>query len=149
MKKYLLLIPVFLILLSGCGKKANQTICTRTGSGLGYSMDVKYTISYEDKYINGLKFEEVYSADDEETLNAIEQLVRESYETAASALSGYDIDIKREGSKVYANVDIDYTKVEMDKLKEISEGIEELLEDDKLSYEKIMEYYKNAGFTCK
>ena len=62
----------------------------------------------------------------------------------------YDYDIKATKDTLTSKVTINYEKIDMDKFVEINpEGAAFFVKDNKISLEKLVEYYEMIGATCK
>lgn len=149
--KRLLILPLFLLLLVGCSSnnKIKQTVCTGYTSLDSYDIDMIYTIIPDGSSVKTLKLQESYSVDTTEYADEIERFVKNTYETASELYGGYTIDITRKENTIYANVNIDYTKIDVDSLLKDSPDLEKLYENKKLSYKKVKEYYEKAGLSCE
>ena len=152
-KLYLLLIPVFALLITGCGgsSKGNlQTMtCEISTTSNGIGLNAKYTIEHDGKYAKNATFYEEYVSDDANTLSQLETLVKNTYTTVDTAYGGYTIDVKKSDSKVVANIKVDYEKMNLAKAIENEESVKQFTEDGKMSVEKMKSTYVSAGYTCK
>ena len=149
MKKYLLLIPVFLLLLTGCFGGNKKTVCTLTKEADGLKISVEYTLNHDDKYISNVVFDETYEASDKDTADYYENYVKELYEGAKEKYGGYEVDIQRDNLTIKALIKINYEKVDMTKLLEDTPDLTSFVEDNKMLYDKMTSYYNLAGLTCK
>ena len=152
MKKfYLLLIPLFALLITGCGSgSGGQTmVCEISTNSNGIGLTAKYTIEHDGKYATHATFYEEYSSEDATVLSQLESLVKNTYTAVDAEYGGYTIDVKTSGSKVIANVKIDYNKMDLAKAIEKEESIKQFTEDGKMSLEKMRSTYTQAGYTCK
>jgi uncharacterized lipoprotein YehR (DUF1307 family) len=148
-KLYLLLIPLFAILITGCGSSGQTLYCEISTNSNGIGLTAKYTIKHDGKYAKSATFYEEYSAADAGTLSQVETVVKNTYNAANTAYGGYTIDVKTSGSKVIANVKIDYDKMDLKKAIESDESVKQFTEDGKMSIEKMKSTYTSAGYTCK
>ena len=149
MKKYLLLIPVFLLLLTGCGSSGKKTVCTLTRDVDGVKISVEYTLNHDDKYISNVVFDETYEASDKDTADYYENYVKELYEGAKEKYGGYEVDVQRDNLTVKALVKINYEKVDMTKLLADTPELSSFVEENKMLYDKMTSYYNLAGLSCK
>lgn len=155
-KYYLLLIPLLLLVLTGCdsGEKKTQTICEGSLTDDEYSIDMYYTINHDSKYINELFISELYTIEDPSLIDEYLASVKETYESESELYGGYTINISvvkgiTGDDQIEAKVLIDYTKLDVKKLKADNEFMKSLFVGDKLSLDKVVNYYENAGLSCE
>lgn len=155
-KYYLLLIPLLLLVLTGCdsGEKKTQTICEGSLTDDEYSIDMYYTINHDSKYINELFISELYTIEDPSLIDEYLASVKETYEGESELYGGYTINISvvkgiTGDDQIEAKVLIDYTKLDVKKLKADNEFMKSLFVGDKLSLDKVVNYYENAGLSCE
>ena len=148
-KLYLLLIPAFLIFLTGCGGSGKKMICTISTTSNGIELKADYTIKHDGKYAQSAEFHEEYTPQDSSLLGQLETLIKQTYESANNNFGGYKINVKTSGSKVVADVTVDYEKMDLQKAIQSSEDVKSFVEDGKMSVDKMKSTYESIGYTCK
>ena len=139
--KKLLVIPIILIALTGCGSK--EVTCTRSTNQTNLTMDVRYDVKYKGKYVTNEKRTEVLKTDDESIIKAYKAQLENIFENYKD-LKYYETSIKVKDNTLTAYTDINYSKVDMKKLKKIDQTVT----DEKIKLNDLLDAYKKLGFTC-
>ena len=155
-KYYILLIPLLLLMLTGCDSHENktQTICEGTLSDDEYSLYMYYTINHDSEYVNNLLISEVYAVENIDLIEDYYNSIKETYESENELYGGYTINVSIEKGidgydQIEAKILIDYTKIDVDKIKKTNEFMRSLFDGNKLSLDKVVNYYENAGLSCE
>ena len=150
MKKIIILGITLLIFITGCkAESERKMIYTRTANMNGVKMDLRYEVTYQGNNVNKVQTTEKVESTSKETLNTYKETVENLYSNFDN-IDHYNYDVKIDGNTLTSTTDIDYTKIDIDKLLEIDSSIEQLLNDDnKVDLEKITQVYKSAGASCK
>ncbi|MBQ9181101.1 MAG: DUF1307 domain-containing protein [Bacilli bacterium] len=145
MKKFLCL---FLILfISGCGNKSGVMECTRTTNQSNLSMDLKYTVSYEGKYVTKVSSVEKVTTEDEFVLDAYKKQL-ETILSSYKDIKYYDTDIKTDKNTITSTINIDYKKIDTDALIDIDSANATLIKDGKVRVSDLESMYNSLGITC-
>lgn len=149
MKKVFIVLGVLLLLVTGCGKEAEEKmVCTRTTNMNNVEMNLRYEVYYEGNNVNKVQSTEKVISDDAETLQTYQNQVKNIY-SSFDNVDHYNYDVSVEGDTLTSTTDIDYTKIDMDQLLEIDSSIEQLLNDSgKIDLDKITQVYEQTGATC-
>ena len=159
--KKLLLIPllVLLVFVTGCDnnttteeesvKTMKHVVCTRQGEDTNLTASMKYDIYTSDGYIKILKSQEEVTSNSQEVLDEYENAYRKIFKVYDS-VEHYNTKVTREDNKVIANIDIDYRKVDMDKIVQIENITDEdnLVIHGKIKLSNWKKYMKKVGVTC-
>lgn len=156
-KLYLLLIPLFAIILTGCGSSSNsdsgsgskQMVCTRNTTSGGVTINLKYTLKHDGTYVTSSTFYEEYIPQDTSSLSQIKDIIEQTYTTANQKYSGYTINVNNDGQKVVADVTVDYSKTDLEQMRKDDSDVEQFIENGKMSVEKMKTYYKGLGMSCE
>lgn len=131
---------------------SNETMfCTlsKTNFMSWTSLESTYKINYNGEYVNSVDTVEIVNSDDEQVIEYYKDAVEELYKPYKN-LKYYDYDIKATKDTLTSKVTINYEKIDMDKFVEINpEGAAFFVKDNKISLEKLVEYYEMIGATCK
>lgn len=152
MKKKILLfssIFIFLVLITGCSKESeNLMTCTRSMNQNSIKTNLKYNISYEGKYVTRIKSIETVETDSEDILNNYKSQIESLY-SPYSDVDYYKYSVEIKDHKLTSTVDINYEKIDTDKLLEIDSANGTLIKDGKINIDDIKSVYENLGATCK
>lgn len=151
--KYLLVLLIGIILLTGCSKKeeaAKTTTCKRiTTLSDNIKMDLKYTITYNKKeYVTKVYSIETVTSDNTSVLNSYKTQVEKVYEPYKD-IKYYDYDVRIENKKLISEVTIQYDKIDTDKMIKIDSANSNLIKDGKVKLDDIKTYYTSMGITCE
>ena len=150
-KIWQLILGVFILLLStGCGN-SNSTesmTCTRTMNQNGIKTDLKYNIEYSKDYVTKIKTIETIESSNTDILDTYKEQIEALYSPYKNIeYYNYNIDIKDD--KLTSTVDINYEKIDTDKLLEIDSANGQLIKDGKIKVSDIKSVYESLGATCK
>ena len=151
MKKiYLLLIPLFAFLLTGCGSSnTEKLVCTMERTTQGVNIKMNYTLEHDGTYVSGVRFYEEYSSDDSAILKTVKEQVEQTYTSLDQQYGGYTIDIKTTDNTIVADVKIDYTKMNLDQLIKDNPTLSSYVENGKMLLSKMKSQYDATGLECK
>ena len=139
-----------LLLITGCGKSSNveSMTCTRTMNQNEIKTSLKYNVQYEGDYVSKIKTIETIETDNVDTLNTYKEQIESLYSPYKDVeYYKYDVDIN--DNKLTSTVDINYKKVDTDKLLEIDSANGQLIKDGKIRVDDIKSVYESLGATCK
>ncbi len=150
MKKILL--PIFLIatcLFTGCGAKEEKTMtCTRTLNQSGIKMDFNYKVNYKGDYVTTISIIEKVISDDEELLETYKEQVEAIYEPY-DGIKYYDYSVEIEDDTLISKLDIDYSKIDTDKIIEIDSANKQMIKDGKVKLSDVESVYTQVGLSCE
>ncbi len=139
-----------LLLITGCGKSSNfeSMTCTRTMNQNEIKTSLKYNVQYEGDYVSKIKTIETIETDNVDTLNTYKEQIESLYSPYKDVeYYKYDVDIN--DNKLTSTVDINYKKVDTDKLLEIDSANGQLIKDGKIRVDDIKSVYESLGAICK
>lgn len=142
---------VFILLLSGCSseQEGEKTMtCKRTMNQNGMKANLTYTVLYEGDYVNRVKSEETIETDATEILDAYKEQVETLY-SPYKDIEYYEYSVDVKDNKLTSTVDIDYSKIDTDKLIEIDSANSSLIQDGKILVDDIKSLYEQLGATCE
>lgn len=151
MKKSLILLPVGILLLTGCGEKKGTIHCTLTTTDNvnGYTVNADYNIHYKGDYVEYVENTETVTSDNETTLATFESQFNVLYNGMNENYGGYTYSIKKDTGKLTSTVKIDYAKMDLDKLVKDQPTMKNYVKNKKMSKEGIENTYKALGATCE
>lgn len=152
MKKKILLFSsvfIFLILITGCSKESgNLMTCTMSMNQNNIKTNLKYNISYDGDYVTRVKSIETVETDSEDILNSYKAQIESLY-SPYNDIEYYEYNVKIEDNKLTSTVDINYEKVDTDKLLEIDSANGQLIKDGKIKVNDIKSVYESLGAICE
>ena len=137
-------------LITACGKEDNYKVvkCVRNVEATkDLAVDANYYLYYEGDYIKKMQSKEVIKASNKTILNTYKQGYEKSY-AAYKDIDYYDNKITIDGNTLTSEVNIDYTKVDINKLIELEGEKDNIYEDGKVSLKKALDLYEEAGLQC-
>ncbi len=150
--KIILCLSVILMLLvftTACSKNNYKVVkCTRdVDSQEGLDADMNYYLYYEGKYIKKMTSTERITFNDEKTLKVYKDAYKKSY-APYDDIKYYNHTIKQEGKTLISKVEINYDKVDIDKIIEIEGEDDNIYKKGKVPLKKAINFYKKAGIRC-
>ena len=143
--KYLAVFIVSVIFLTACGNNGVQTMtCTRTMNQNGIKTGLKYTVIYQGDYVTRVKSVETIETDSSEVLDAYQEQIESIY-SPYKGIDYYEHDVSIDGDKLTSTVDINYEKIDTDKLLEIDSANGQLIKDGKIKLSDIKSVYEAIG----
>ncbi|HIS38071.1 MAG TPA: YehR family protein [Candidatus Onthousia faecavium] len=147
--KYLAVFIVSVIFLTACGNNGVQTMtCTRTMNQNGIKTGLKYTVIYQGDYVTRVKSVETIETDSNEVLDAYQEQIESIY-SPYKGIDYYEYDVSIDGDKLTSTVDINYEKIDTDKLLEIDSANGQLIKDGKIKLSDIKSVYEAIGAVCE
>lgn len=138
-----------LLLVTGCGNNSMESMtCTRTMNQNGIKTSLKYNVEYEGDYVSRIKTVETVETDDTYILNTYKNQIESLY-SPYKGVEYYEYNVDIADNKLTSTVDINYAKVDTDKLLEIDSANGTLIKDGKISVDDIKNVYESLGATCK
>lgn len=158
MKKIISIISVILIifLLSGCTSEkydgqytgVGKLVCTREGTVPNSEAEFNYTIAYNNGNILTLYSQEKITSDDESILNTYEEAYKKIYKPYKN-LEYYTNEVTRYDNVVISETYIEYDKVNLNKLEELENSEQTIIENGKAKVDKWISFAKQIGVTCE
>lgn len=158
MKKYFLpcLVVGSLLIATGCGKEEEQKeleakVLTCAGTKTvqkGVEMDLNYKVTYKGDYVTLVETNETVTSDNKKVLETFKEQVEELY-SPYKDVEHYEYDVKIDGKKLVSTTNINYEKVDTNKLIEIDENNKSLIKDGKIKLDDIKLTYELLGVECK
>ena len=150
-KIWQVVLGVFILLLvTGCGNNNSMEsmTCTRTMNQSGIKTSLKYNVKYKGDYVSRIKTVETVETDSSDILNTYKEQIESLY-SPYKDVEYYDYNVDVTDNKLTSTVDINYEKVDTDKLLEIDSANGQLIKDGKISVDNIKSVYESLGATCK
>ena len=152
--KKLGIVLVLVFLLCGCGKNyknVKSLKCTVHRSNVedGYEVDATYEATAENGYAKTLKTKEVVTSTNAEKLDEFEENFHTTYDHMIEAYGGYTYNVTREENKVIADLTLDYSQTNLNKMVEDLPALEDYIEDGKMTISGLKKMYESTDGTCE
>lgn len=177
MKKNLLLVTLLImtLVLTGCGsdkektetsnnKETNTTNnsikdttteeskvlnCTRSVTvSEGVRMELSYKATYKGDYVELIETEEKVISDDSTVLETYKNQVESIY-SPYKDIEHYNYNVEINGNTLTSTTNIDYSKIDTDKLIAIDSANATLIKDGKVKIADVKLMYQTVGATCE
>lgn len=152
MKKFIFLLPIFILCLTGCGnEKTGSIVCTLSSKDAvnGYQLNSTYKINYKGEIVESVETEEVVTSDKEEILSTFETSLNNTYKKTNDTYGGYTYKVTKEDGKVTSKVTIDYSKMDIEQFVTDQPALKSYVKDNKLLTDGLKSMYETLGATCK
>lgn len=122
--------------------------CKRSGAvTTGVTADLSYEVTYRGLYVEKIHTVEKLMSENEAYLNLYKQKVEEGY-SSYKDLEHYNYSIVVKDGILTSIVDIDYSKVDTDKMIEIDSNNATLIRDGKIRVSDMKTLYRSTGAVC-
>lgn len=125
--------------------KSGKTSCVLEKSTQNFDFKGTYNITFDNGMATYIYSREIVSIKDSSLLDQYEEKLKEEY-APYDSLDYYEYEISKYDQKVISTSSIDYKKIDLDKLSEITN---QNFNDDALKLSKIVASYKIMGAKCE
>ncbi len=147
--KYIFVILVSLLLTTACNPTTGTLTCTMSSYPTdGITLRSTYTAEYKNNIVTNLKTEEQVIAEDKDNLETYQEKIEELYQ-GYQGLDYYENKTSIKGNTLTSTTNINYSKVDTDKLIEIDDGNANMIKDGKVNIDDLQQMYKDNGCNCK
>jgi len=123
--------------------------CSKSGEvTTGVEADLTYEVTYTGSYVDSVHTVEKLKSDNEQYLNQYKTLVEAGY-APYKGLKYYDYDVQVKDGMLTSTVDINYAKIDTDKMIEIDANNSVLIKDGKIKLSDIQSMYESIGAVCE
>lgn len=156
-KRYLFLaiVMVGVFLITGCSSKSKDIVnngnvmtCTRSVNKNGMKTSLNYKVYYEGDDVTRIKSEESIQMENNKSLKGYKEQIEKVYEPYKN-VKFYNYNIAIRGNKLISKVDINYSKIDTNKLIEIDKANSQIITDGKIKVSSVKSLYEKLGATCK
>lgn len=148
MKKIIVLVWFSLLLLTGCSSEVKNMTCTRTLNQDGMAVDLKYEVEYVNDVVKKVKSTEKITSETPELLKTYKTNIEATY-SPYKDIEHYNYDVTIDGNVLTSSTEIDYEKIDTDKMIEIDSANGQLIKDGKIRIEDLTSAYEALGATCE
>ena len=156
-KRYLFLaiVMVGVFLITGCSSNSKDIVnngnvmtCTRSVNKNGMKTSLNYKVYYEGDDVTRIKSEESIQMENNKSLKGYKEQIEKVYEPYKN-VKFYNYNIAIRGNKLISKVDINYSKIDTNKLIEIDKANSQIITDGKIKVSSVKNLYEKLGATCK
>ena len=148
MKRFLLFIIIGLFIVTGCESKNEKIMkCSHTINQSDIKFELSYNVTYSGEYVVKVKNLEKIISDDISALNTYKEQLEKETKTL-KGVKYYEQKISINENILTSSVNIDYSKINMDKLIKFDPSMKELVKDGKILVKDIESLYNKLGITC-
>lgn len=154
MKRKSIFLSIFIILLvticcTGCNPETGTMTCTMSSYPAdGITLKSVYKADYQNNIVQKLSSTDQVIVEDKTYLNTYKEKLNELYEPYKN-LDYYKNSITIKNKTLTSITEINYAKIDTDKLIKIDEGKKQLIKNGKVSIKDLEKAYKQNGFNCK
>lgn len=157
MKKVIKLFIVFIgiIFISGCSVNLPNkkiSICTLENdqSKSGYKVSSTYKIYSKNDIVTKVNTEEILTSKNTTIIKYFEDLINKQYKELNNTYGGYTYNIKKDNDKIISTVNIDYSKMNLEKFINDNSAMKAYInKDKKMTLKGIQTMYESLGAKCK
>ena len=144
--KRLFIILSFIFFITGCSKE-NYFICKidLVNDINEYKLDAIYKVYYKDTYVTKIEKEEIYTSENNDTLNYFKEYKQLEYTDLNNLYNGYSYEVKLINNKVKLNTTIDMSLVDVGKMIKNNYIDKDYVISGKISVGGIKNIYKEGG----
>ena len=152
MKKSIIMLSLIAVcvLITGCGNNKEFTkkcVIHNDVLSQGYKLDSEYNIFGKGR----VETTEIVTSDNQEILDYFEDYLNDTYVDANENYGGYTkINVTNSNNKVVSNIEIDYTKMDLEKFVQDNPGVSAYINSNNaMTTEGIVSMYEALGATCE
>lgn len=115
---------------------------------LGAEFDLNYFADYKGSYVMNIRSDERITTDDDNVLATYKKKVEETY-APFDAVEYYNYNVEIDGNTLVSTTDIDYSKIDVDKVIKIDPSSSSLIKNGKININTLKKTYETIGATCE
>lgn len=127
--------------------ESDTMVCNYEVKKDDYKLTGIYTVEYEDNYVTNVKTTEIIDSNNDSILQSFKTQISSTY-SPYDELEYYNYDIELSDNVLTSTTNIDYTKIDMDKMTTIDSSIEKILVDGKININTMKAVYTTMGAKC-
>lgn len=114
----------------------------------GAEFDLNYFADYKGLYVMNIRSDERITTDDDNVLATYKKKVEETY-APFDAVEYYNYNVEIDGNTLVSTTDIDYSKIDVDRVIEIDPSSSSLIKNGKININTLKKTYETIGATCE
>lgn len=122
--------------------------CHYSANNSGTEFDLNYFADYKGLYVTNIRSDERITSDDTTVLETLKKQVEETY-SPFDDIEYYDYSIEIDGNTLISTTDINYNKIDIEKVLEIDESSKTLIKNGKININDLKKTYETIGATCE
>lgn len=152
MKKKIAISIVMIIMIfccTACNPETGTMTCTMSSYPTdGITLRSTYTAEYENNIVRTLETTEQVTAEDKDNLEVYEERIQELYQ-GYQGIDYYQNKTEIKGNTLTSTTNINYEKVDTDKLIEVDSDNGGIIKNGKVNIDDLREMYEQNGCNCK
>lgn len=153
MKKKILVVLLLVIIgiLTGCHQEEERNVltCSKKETDTdGVKMELSYKITYKGDYVEMIEAEEKVISDDDSILESYKTSIESAY-SPYKDVEYYNYSVEVLDNTLTSKTEVDYSKIDTDKLIEIDSNNASLITNGKIKLDDIKTIYELIGATCE
>lgn len=152
MKKKIAISIVMIIMIfccTACNPETGTMTCTMSSYPTdGITLRSTYTAEYENNIVRTLETTEQVTAEDKDNLEVYEERIQELYQ-GYQGIDYYENKTEIKGNTLTSTTNINYEKVDTDKLIEVDSDNGGIIKNGKVNIDDLREMYEQNGCNCK
>ena len=122
-------------------------ICSSNTSSNGMEINLKYTVDYIGNYVTNVSSEEKITSSNESLLETYKTQIENMY-SIYKDIEYYNYKVQIDGNTLISTTDINYNKIDTDKMIEIDSNNSSLIKNGKININDIENLYNQVGASC-
>ena len=128
--------------------EAKTMKCHISRNQSGVEFDFSYFADYEGNYVTNIRSDERITSSDNSILETYKKAFEETYAPFAD-VEYYDYSIKIDGNTLISTTDINYSKIDVEKVIEIDSSSSLLIKNGKININDLKRTYESIGASCE
>lgn len=122
--------------------------CHLSKTQSGDEFDLSYFADYEGNYVTNIRSDERITSNDSNALETYKKSIEQTY-APFDNIEYYDYSVSIDGNTLISTTDIDYSKIDINKVIEIDSSSRALIKNGKININDLKKVYESMGTTCE
>lgn len=122
--------------------------CHASKTQSGAEFDLSYFADYEGSYVTNIRSNERITSDDSTALEMYKKSIEQNY-APFDEVEYYNYSVKIDGDTLISTTDIDYSKIDTNKVIAIDPSSSSLIKNGKININNLKKAYESIGATCE
>lgn len=122
--------------------------CHLSKTQSGAEFDLSYFADYEGNYVTNIRSDERITSNDSTALETYKKSIEQTY-APFDNIEYYDYSVSIDGNTLISTTDIDYSKIDINKVIEIDSSSRALIKNGKININDLKKVYESMGTTCE
>lgn len=122
--------------------------CHLSKTQSGAEFDLSYFADYEGNYVTNIRSDERITSNDSTALETYKKSIEQTY-APFDNIEYYDYSVSIDGNTLISTTDIDYSRIDINKIIEIDSSSRTLIKNGKININDLKKVYESMGSTCE